>query len=162
MQTLCQMNDDQTEPFLTLLIPALFGSSCVTASLSVTSSSFSGSLRLLVQTVTIVRQQVQHPFSPHPHSPSSPSIPLGTIVPPHSILGFPFSGLRPLLVYHSSIHPHSRAPSFCYSPTISPLQRFLTLSLSLTLFFFSPQTMQCFLAATMVVVQAKSQTTCPV
>lgn len=49
--------------------------------------------------------------------------------PRSSVLGFPLSFLPPLLpVYHSSIHPHSRAPSFCYSPCISLLQRFQSLS----------------------------------
>lgn len=72
-------------------------------------------------------------------SPASllPSFCPALALSPHSsILGFPLSFLVPLLVYHSSIHPHSRVPSFCYSPHISPLQRFHSLLPCLSLFSY--------------------------
>ena len=55
-----------------------------------------------------------------------------------SILGFPLSFFPSLPLYRSSIHPHSHAPFFCYSPPILPLQWFRSLSSpSLSLSSFS-------------------------
>lgn len=84
--------------------------------------------------------------SPYPHPF------LLALSPTSSILGFSLSFLPPLPVYHSSIHPHT--PSFCYSLPISPLQRFQSLP--------SPHIVSHPPLPTIVVVQAKSSTTCPV
>lgn len=77
----------------------------------------------------------------------------------HSWLPFLWSPSSPCL---SFIHPSTQPCSILLLLTHYLSTAEIPYSLSLTLFFFSPQTMQCFLAATMVVVQAKSQTTCPV
>lgn len=122
--------------------------------------SFSGFLLLLVQTLAIVRQQVQHPFSPHPHSFlfSSPFfLRLGTITPQqHSWLTFLLSTSSPCL---SFIHPSTRPCCLLLllTPYLSTAEIPLTFAASLSLCLFLRM-----VGVTMVAVQAKSLTACPV